>query len=97
MPTKLSAWSGGSGRIQDHGDSDPTVRYDITVAVYRNVPLAEVKAKYSVEPGLEKDVRYLEYQKALGFLDEKIAENVMKSVTERLQATRKKITAELGD
>ena len=81
---------------QNHGDPDPAARYDIKVAVYKDIPLTEVKNKYPVEPEQNKDVRYLEYQQAVGFLDEKIAENVMKSVTERLKATRKKITDRLG-
>lgn len=76
---------------QDHGDPDPAAVYPVKVAVYRNIPLSEVKQRYPVEPEQKKDFRYLEYQNALRFLDEKITENVQESVTEQLKAARKKI------
>ncbi|MCI5146157.1 MAG: hypothetical protein D3923_11665 [Candidatus Electrothrix sp. AR3] len=77
---------------QNHGDSDPATTDDIKVAVYRDIPIAEAQKNYPVDPEKKRDVRYLEYQKALGFLDEKIGENVQESVTETLRATRKRIT-----
>lgn len=82
---------------QEHGDPDPAARYDIKVAVYKDIPLAEVKNKYPVEPEQKKDVRYLEYQNALNFLDKKITENVMEDVTGTLKKTRKKIVDSLGE
>ena len=82
---------------QEHGDSDPAVRDDIKVAVYKKIPLAEVKNKYPVEPEQKKDVRYLEYQNALNFLDEKITENLMEDVTDTLKKTRGKIVDSLGE
>lgn len=82
---------------QDHGDSDPAAAYSVNVAVYRDIPLAEVEQKYPVEPEQRKDFRYLEYQHALRFLDEKIAENIQENVTKQLKATRKKIVTQLGE
>ncbi|RWX47194.1 hypothetical protein H206_02506 [Candidatus Electrothrix aarhusensis] len=81
---------------QDHGDSDAAAVYPVKVAVYRDIPVTEVEQKYPVEPEQKKDFRYLEYQRALDFLDEKIAENIQENVTERLKATRKKIVSQLG-
>jgi hypothetical protein len=82
---------------QDHGDSDPAVVYPVKVVVYRNIPLAQVEQRYPVEPDQNKDFRYLEYQHALRFLDEKIAENIQENVTEQLKTTRKKIVTLLGE
>ena len=82
---------------QDHGDSGPAAIYPVKVAVYRDIPVTEVEQRYPVKPEQKKDFRYLEYQRALRFLDEKIAENVQENVTEQLKATRKKIVDQLGD
>ncbi len=82
---------------QEHGDSDPATRYDVKVAVYRHVQLDEVKQQHPVLPAQQKDFRYLEHNKALHFLDEKIQENVLDDVTATLKATRKKITDALGE
>ncbi len=82
---------------QDHGDSDPATVYPVKVAVYRSIPLTEVEQRHPVEPEQKKDFRYLEYQRALRFLDEKIAENIQENVTEQLKATRKKIVSQLGE
>ncbi|MCI5122066.1 MAG: hypothetical protein D3908_12915 [Candidatus Electrothrix sp. AUS4] len=82
---------------QDHGEPDPAAVYPVKVAVYRNIPLTEVEQKYPVAPEQKKDFRYLEYQNALRFLDEKITEDMQESVTEQLKATRKKITEQLGE
>lgn len=82
---------------QDHGDSTPETRYDIKVAVYRHIPLEDVKKTCPVLPEQQKDFRYLEHKKALHFLDEKIQENLLEDVTATLKATRKKIAAVLGE
>jgi hypothetical protein len=82
---------------EDHGDSSPEARYDVKVAVYREMPLEDVKKQYPVLPEQRKDFRYVEYKKALQFLDEKIQENVMEDVTDALKVTRKKITETLGE
>ena len=82
---------------QDHGDSDPAAVYPVKVVVYRDIPLPEVQQKYPVDPEQQKDFRYLEYRNALRFLDEKITENMLDSVTEQLKSTRKKITEQLGE
>ena len=82
---------------QTHGDPDPAAVYPVKVAVYRDIPVTEVQQRYPVKPEQEKDFRYLEYQRALRFLDEKIAENVQENVTEQLKATRKKIVGQLGE
>lgn len=81
---------------QAHGNSNPAAVYPVKVAVYRDITVTEVEQRYPVKPEHKKDFRYLEYQRALRFLDEKIAENVQENVTEQLKATRKRIVDQLG-
>ena len=80
---------------QPHGDSRPR-NYDIKVIVYRNATLAEVKKLYSVKPQDFLDYRYLEYDKALSYLEEKIEENIIDQVTNKLKKTKKQIIDQLG-
>lgn len=75
---------------QSHGESRPTV-YDVKIVVFQNIPLKEVKKLYPVNPDMEKDYRYLKYEKALGFLNAKIDDNVMETVTSVLETTRTKL------
>lgn len=79
---------------QPHGDSRPK-NYDIKVVVYKEVSLTDIKAAYPVDIGKEKDFRYIEYDKAISFLDEMIADNVMDEVTKKLRRTRERITKSL--
>lgn len=75
---------------QDHGG--PTHRdYAIYVIVYKNVPEEKIRQKFPVRPEKQADYRYVEYQMALEYLDEKIEEDVMESVTNRLKITRETI------
>ena len=74
-----------------HGDSRYR-DYTIKVAVYRDISLEEVKTKYPVNSTTESDYRYLKHSIALEYLDKKITENVMKSVTQQLIQTREKLS-----
>ncbi len=79
----------------NHGDSRHR-NYDVNVIVYRYVALKDVASQYPVNVEKKIDFRYLHYQKALDYLDEKIAENAIEAVTETLRKTREKIIKELG-
>lgn len=81
---------------QDHGDSRPR-DYDVKVVVYRNATLDEVKIKFPVVAEQLKDYRYLEYDVAINFLNEKIDENILEAVTVDLKKTRQKLVNVLGD
>ncbi len=78
-----------------HGDSRPT-SYPIKVVVYHNISLAAVKNQYPINQREGKDFRYLEYTKAIAYLDEKIEENVIDEVTDRLMETRATLIRALG-
>lgn len=80
---------------QPHGEPRPTT-YDVKVVVYRNVTLGYVKNKFPVIPEKEKDYRYLEYEAALEYLNEKISDDVSEQVTDRLKKTRKKLVDTLS-
>ena len=81
---------------QSHGDSRPA-QYDIKVIVYRDIAFDEVQECYPVDQKNKKDYRYLEYNKALSYLNSKIDDNVIKRVTDTLKDTRKKIDDDLGE
>ncbi len=66
-------------------------RHDVKVVVYKSMPLEEIKKRYPVDPGEKRDFRYLEYRKALDYLNEKIEENVIEDVSGRLKSTRERI------
>lgn len=80
---------------QLHGGSRPK-DYTIRVVVYRDLPLEEVEKIFPVVPEQEQDYRYVQYDAALHYLDEKIGGNIIGGTTARLQETRKKIIAQLG-
>jgi hypothetical protein len=75
---------------QINGDSDSR-EYPIKVIVYKDLPEEKVKRAFPVNPEKQMDYRYVEYGKALVYLDEKIDEDVMESVTDKLKMTREKI------
>jgi hypothetical protein len=64
--------------------------------VYRQLGLADVKKQYPVSPQQLKDYRYVEYAKAVRYLDDQINENAIASLTARLQETKAKIIQQLG-
>ena len=72
---------------QDHGDSVDR-SYAIKVVVYNDIAEEIAKRAFPVNPEKNLDYRYVEYEKALEYLDEKIDENVVESVTEKLNGTR---------
>ena len=80
---------------QPHGNSRPTT-YPIKVAVYRKISLEEVQSRYPINREKEQDVRYVNYQEALTYLDSHIQENVMTEVTATLKNDRSKLLYEFG-
>lgn len=74
----------------DHGDSRPR-KYPIKVVIYSGISLAEVKSRYPVKPELEQDYRYLEYSRAIQYLDRQISENALESLTAQLVKTKNDI------
>lgn len=76
---------------QDHGNSIPQ-NDAIKVIVYKGVPEETVRQKFPVNPEKQVDYRYVEYLSALQYLDKKIDEDVVASVTDQLKNTREVIT-----
>ncbi len=74
----------------DHGNSRPT-EYDIRVVVYKNINAEEIKKRYPVIIEKKQDYRYLKYQDAIKYLNSKIEEDAMPSVTTLLRNTLKKL------
>ena len=81
---------------QSHGDSRPK-KYDIKVVVYKDIDLKKVKIKYAVSRKDQQDFRYVEYKKAINYLDKAINENVIKELTQKLINTKNKIQSTLND
>ncbi len=79
-----------------HGEPRPAV-YDIKIVVFQDIPLKEIKRLYPIKPDMQKDYRYLKYEKALDFLNSKIDDNVMEKVTSILEATRTKLIGEFNE
>jgi hypothetical protein len=75
---------------QAHGGPEPT-ESAIKVVVYKDLPEETVKLAFPVNPQKHMDYRYIEYFRALAYLDEKIDEDVMESVTDKLKMTRERI------
>ena len=74
-----------------HGDPDPKKFDDVKVVVYRNISLEEVKGMYPVVVG-KQDYRYLNYEAAINYLNEKEGEPYLG----HLRQTKKKIIERLG-
>lgn len=87
----------------NHGDSNPNTIYDIKIAIYRDIPLQEVKERFPVVKESKKDYRYIEYKTALKFLDKNILEykeideQWAKDIVKRLSKTRHKVVQELKE
>lgn len=56
----------------NHGYPDPRKRYDIKVIVYKGIYLSKLMQLFPVDKVLLKDYRYLNYQKALNYLENQI-------------------------
>ena len=82
---------------EPHGDSNPGMKYDIKVVVYRNISLSKVQEFYPVIEDKKQDYRYLEYTKALEYLEKTIEENLVAEVTKILRQTRNVIVTKLGN
>ena len=75
---------------QSHGDARPR-KYDIKVVVYKDLPLATIKKNYPVIPAKQQDYRYLQYDKAIQYLNELIKEDAIPALTTKLKSTRHKL------
>lgn len=80
----------------EHGDADPSYKYQIKVVVFRGIPLSAVKRLYPVVRRTKQDYRYLSYRQAIAYLNRNITENALPELTERLRRTRKTILDKLG-
>lgn len=72
------------------------IKTDVKVVVYKGIPLSNIEKSYPVIPQRQEDFRYLELQSALLFLDGKIEENLMETVTTTLVRTREQISMMSG-
>lgn len=87
---------------ESHGDSRPK-EYPISVVVYRNMELDQVKALFPVIKEKKQDYRYVEHQKAVMFLNGSIEELQSNKdfapsrLLKTLIGTRDKIQSTLGD
>lgn len=75
---------------QRSGDPDPW-EYPIKVVVYKDLPEEKVKRAFPVDPEKQLDYRYVEYDSALEYLNEKIEDDVVEAVTDKLKDTRNAI------
>lgn len=69
---------------------------NIYVVVYRGIDKSEVVAAYPPDEHRKADYRYVNYSDAMTYLDIKIAQNVLGSVTTRLESTRQTVVKVLG-
>jgi len=79
-----------------NNDGNPDLSLDIKVIVYRGVSLEQVKSQFPVSADIKQDFRYVEYAKAIAYLNYHIKKNVLPIVTDGLRQTRNKIIAALG-
>lgn len=79
---------------EDHGSSRPE-KHNIKVVVYKDITLDVVKKKFPVVPEEQKDYRYLDYETAISYLNEKISEDVIAEVTQKLVGSRERLQSEL--
>jgi len=77
-------------------DGNPNPTLDIKVIVYRGVSLEQVKSQFPVSADIKQDFRYVEYSKALAYLNYHIEQNVLPIVADSLRQTHDKIIAKLG-
>lgn len=87
----------------DCGDPNPNYSYDIRVVVYRGIPLEDVKQLYPVRKEKNQDYRYLEYQKAVEYLNKGIQKyssrewEDLKEIADGLRRTRTRLFEALGE
>lgn len=75
---------------EPHGDSRPR-KYDVKVVVYRGISLAKIQTRYPIVAAANQDFRYVSYDDALRYLDQKIEENVIETVTANLKLTKRRL------
>jgi hypothetical protein len=75
--------------------SEPDTIYNIKVVVYKDIPLNEAQALFPVNPEQQQDYRYLEYSKALTYLNQHIQDDEMPSLLTTLKETKRKIVESL--
>ncbi len=88
---------------ENHGESDPSMAYNIKVVVYRNIPLSEAKKKYPIIKKKQQDYRYVEYAAALMYFDSVIKDLQTKDAStflnliNELKRNKIRITETLGN
>ena len=94
-----------------HGDPDPNGFYDIKVVVHKDIPRGKVEEFYPVIKELEQDFRYVEYTRALSYINRQIRDivelqntgqlqedtTIFKNLRTRLMKTRHKIISKLNN
>ena len=70
------------------GNPSPGYEYEIKVVVFKDIALKKIMEMYPVNKSKQQDFRYLKYETAIGYLNEKINENILPEVTEILRKTR---------
>lgn len=73
---------------QTHGDSRPR-EYNIKVVVFENINLSSVANQYPVAPESAEDYRYLEYSRAMEYLQQHISQDLVPVTTKQLQQTKR--------
>ncbi|WP_038162895.1 hypothetical protein [Verrucomicrobium sp. BvORR106] len=78
---------------ETQGSDDPSALSEISVVVYRGLPLEAVKQRYPVVPG-QRDYRYVSYEQALSYCDRMLKEGG--SILPHLKQTKRMIEADLA-
>ncbi len=67
----------------------------VYVVVYKNISIDDVQHHFRPDHTNHLDYRYIQYGDALNYLDARIAQNLLRKITTRLQKTRKAIVSRL--
>lgn len=71
--------------------------HKILVVVYRGINKSDVEEAFVADKDNNVDYRYVAYADAVRYLDTQIAQNILRKVTLKLEATRTKLLTKLGD
>lgn len=66
---------------------------DVQIIVYAGQPLASVKEQYPIDEAKGRDYRYVRYRDAIEYLDSKIEEDLIPSLTDELKDIRSELIA----
>lgn len=66
---------------------------DVQIIVYQGIPISILKKRYPDDLDKGRDYRYIKYEDALEYLNQKIDENVIPSLTVDLNSIRTELVA----